>query len=276
MIMRKLIFSLVFIPFCCYSQTALRDDAMRAQERRQVYMQWGDWQPKAKYFLGIQTNPQHTLVWGWVADLRGAQNSKYKKGSDIRPLGPTGKQTLRLAALAQQQSITDQIVKESNEIGSMAEQEILYYSNTTAQLDPLYLLYFKKTLKPIAEFSQSNLQSECGRADIYDFLNETGVINSHIREMNILKNRLDGLFSSNIERGQRIIMYHRLLADYRSEKSTWDRHITSTKTFLDLKAKNAYNKGSLPSNNNPFNGSQADRDRQIARQVIEEARYNSL
>jgi hypothetical protein len=273
--MKKVFLIFCLIPAISFGQKALRDDAMRAQERRQVFEKWGDWNPKAKYFLGVQTNPMHTLVWGWGADLRGARNKSYKKGADIRPLKANGKQTLRLAALEQQRLITDQIVKESDVIGKMAESEILYYSKASAKLDPLYLLYFKKTLKPIAEFSTGKLQGECGSTEVYTFLNEIGVIDFHTREMNILKSRLDGLFSVNIERGQRIIMYHRLLADYRRERETWDNHIKSTKTFLDMKNKNAY-RSSKDSNYKGFNGTQEDRDRQIARQIIEEVRYNSI
>lgn len=272
--MKKILVVLpLLISSYCFGQKAIKDEAVHAQERRQVYQKWGDWRPKAKHILGVQVNPLHTLVWGWAAP---STNRKYKSGRDIRPLAPTGKQNLRLAALSQQKAITDKILEDANEIGKMAEKEILYYTNTTAKLDPLYLIYFQKTLKPVTEFQQSNLFSECGRADIYNFLKETGVINSHTLQMNILKDRLSGLFSTNIERGQRIIMYHRILADYRSEKNTWDRHISSTRTFLDMKAKNAYKDPTLPNKNDPFNGTQENRDRQIASQIIEEARYNNM
>lgn len=270
--MKKLLLILFLVPGITFGQTRLKDNAMRAQERRQVYQKWGDWNPKAKYFFGVQTNPMHTLVWGWVAP---SANRRYKRGADIRPLKANGKQTLRLAAMEQQRAITDQMVRESNIIGQMATNEMTYYTKTLAKADPLYLLYFKKTLKPIAEFSTSKLQRECGTTEIYTFLNEIGVIDSHIREMNMLKSRLDGLFSSNIERGQRIIMYHRLLADLRTETETWSNHIKSTKLFLSMRNKNAYRS---PEQNdyNGFSGSQEDRDRQISRKIIEEVRYNSI
>lgn len=270
--MKKLLLILFLVPGISSGQTKLKDNAMRAQERRQVYQKWGDWNPKAKYFLGVQTNPMHTLVWGWMAP---SANRSYKKGSDIRPLKANGKQTLRLAAMEQQRAITDQIVKESDVIGKMATSEIAYYSKTLAKIDPLYLLYFKKTLKPIDEFNTNKLKGECGTTEIYTFLDEIGVINSHTREMNVLKDRLDGLFSSNIERGQRIIMYHRLLADLRSETETWDNHIKSTKLFLSMKNKNAY-RSPEQKDYKGFSGSQEDRDRQISRQIIEEVRYNSI
>lgn len=274
--MKKITFFICFL-FCtffdAFSQMIVKDDAMAAQERRQVYLKWGDWKPDAKYIFGAQVNQLHSLVWGWSAPSR---NRTYKNsGNDIRPLKATGKQNLRLAALAQQNAIMEDIVKESNEIGSLAEQEILYYSNTTAKIDPLYQFYFKKTLKPIYEFQLSDVLAQCKSVDVYNYLKEIGIIDIHVREMNILKERLDGLFNTNIERGQRIIGYHKILNDYRGQNETFNSHVSTTRRFLSMKARNVYQSPKDIDNSNAYNGDQYDRDRQITREVMETVKYNS-
>jgi hypothetical protein len=72
----------------------VKDKHIVGQEKRQVFYQWGDWQPEPKYFLGIQTNYAYAMVWGWLAPSR---NRDYKGGNDIRPLGLAGLQNQRYA-----------------------------------------------------------------------------------------------------------------------------------------------------------------------------------
>ena len=108
--MKKILLILSFLlllPFV-KGQTIKRvkDKHIVGQEKRQVFYQWGDWQPEPKYFLGIQTNYAYAMVWGWLAPSR---NRDYKGGNDIRPLGLAGLQNQRYATTLLQQDKTSDI-----------------------------------------------------------------------------------------------------------------------------------------------------------------------
>lgn len=270
----KLFFISLFVSvfLSSFSQKAINDKTLNAQERRQVFIRWGDWQPPAKYILGAQVNVAHSRVWGWLGP---SANQEYKKGRDIRPLSPTGTQTLRQIALLQQEEISNKMLEETNELADLARKEIIYHEGALSKLDPLYYLYFKKTLKPIMDYSQYDILDQCRTMEVFQYLSDIGLVNQYATNMNILQERLFGLFSSDIERGQRIIAYHTILEDYRSERKTFDRHVSSIERFLSLKAKKLYNPPSRNDNDNTYNGSYDERDRQIAREIMEQVRYNS-
>lgn len=250
------------------AQTAARDDALHAQERRMVFKSWGDWQPKGKYFLGVQTNPNHEMVWGWTAPAFGGNKTRNKnyQREDIRPLAPGGKQNARYLSFAVQNSLIGQMETESNELGNMALEELAYNSAVTAKVDPLYLLYFKETLKPVYDFSSADVNREVKDAEVYQFLSETGFIEEHIKTMSILKDRFNIAVESDMERGQRIIFYHKILSDYRAEKYKFSRHITTTAMYLKHKSKHGdYKQNTI----NPTSfGNWVNRDEEIAREII--------
>lgn len=274
----KTIYILIIVSVCLFTdslsaQKKVSDGALHAQQRRMVYLKWGDWQPKAKYFLGVQTNPRHEMVWGWTAPMYGgntSKNKKYKK-TDIRPLSPQGKQTLRYASLYQQQQLISSMKKESDKIGDLAMQEIAYNSAVLSKTDPLYLLYFKKTLKPIYNFSDADIMKEVKNVEVYKFLNETGLIEEHRKEMLTLKDRYNIAVNSDMERGQRIIFYHKILEDYRSEQYKFLHHVSTTSMYLKYKDKHPDYKASII-NPKAF-GNWVNRDEQIALEIIAKSKY---
>jgi hypothetical protein len=108
----------------------VKDKHIVGQEKRQVFYQWGDWQPEPKYFLGIQTNYAYAMVWGWLAPSR---NRDYKGGNDIRPLGLAGLQNQRYATLLQQDKTSD-IQEEAKTTYEENLKEFYHYSSATSGL----------------------------------------------------------------------------------------------------------------------------------------------
>src|ERR1700744_1889794 len=74
-----------------YAQSVIKDDAVDNQSQRMVFQQWDQnkFYPKAGF---LSLNPYYWLVWGLF-------DPNYHK-TDLRPLGPTGPQTQRLALVA--------------------------------------------------------------------------------------------------------------------------------------------------------------------------------
>lgn len=275
---KYLIFGFLFSCFCmptiAQSLKSVRDEPLRAQDRRDVYIRWGDWKPKGSYFLGIQTDPNHEMVWGWTAPLFGGnktRNKNYQK-QDIRPLIATGKQNLRYLAFNQQKKMLDNMKKESDEMGQEALNEVMYYSSATSSADPLYLLYFKKTLKPVYDFKVADVVSQVKDAKVYDFLKKSGLVDEHIKSMEILKDRFKIAMNSDMERGQRIIFYHKILEDYRRENNKFNRHIRTTSTYLKFKDSNdKYN--TVTKEPKSFENWE-NRDEENTREVLARMQYN--
>src|ERR1700759_5156321 len=76
-----------------FAQSVIKDQAVDNQEQRMVFQQWDQnkFYPKAGF---LSLNPYYWLVWGLF-------NPNYHK-TDIRPLGPNGPQTQRLALVGVQ------------------------------------------------------------------------------------------------------------------------------------------------------------------------------
>jgi hypothetical protein len=79
-------------------------------------------------------------------------NRDYKDGEDIRPLKPTGEQNQRFAQLKFQEEEAKKIKAASDTIYKRSVQDFAHWTSATVDADPLWLLYYKRMLKPITEF----------------------------------------------------------------------------------------------------------------------------
>lgn len=193
----------------------IKDPHIVGQEKRQVFLEWGDWQPKKKNFLGVNVNYHYTMVWGWLAPKR---NRRYKDGDDIRPLSVTGLQNQRYATTLIQEDRTKRILEEANVVHDETFDEYMHISSLSVEADPLYILYYKREL------------SDCGRLrgseiNIFRVLgmkNETFKANQRYGILKTLKidaEKLEAKYrmakSADMPRGKRILLYHECLKDLR-------------------------------------------------------------
>ena len=274
--MKKNILLLVFAIMSThiYSQKAVSDKAVHAQTRRNVYRDWGDWQPKAKKVLGININPNHEMVWGWTAPAFGGnktRNKNYQK-KDIRPLSATGKETQRVAFTTAEKQYAKEAAEITEEIQENYLTQLALNEGTLSEADPFYIIYFKNELRSVENFSQDKILNIVGDQEVYSFLNETGFIEKFNKSMNILKDRCEIAKTTTIERGQRIIFYHNILSDYRKELDSFKNHIRTTSTYLSYKKKH---NGNIKMNHNDLStfSSWNDKDIQIALKVIEQSKF---
>lgn len=226
----------VSIVFGQVSVKRLNDPAIVAQHKRMTFESWGDWRPYPKYFLGVQTNFAYATVWGmWAPKI----NRDYKDGEDIRPLKPTGVQNQRFAQLKFQEEEAKKIKAASDTLYKRSVQDFAHWTSTTVDADPLWLLYYKRMLKPITEFPdapQNFIEWRLKNQQIYETLNTTGTLKRLQEELDLIKDKYSMSRSMDMPRGKRFIMYHETLIRWR--KFAQELRVYNNKTTLLLDYKN--------------------------------------
>lgn len=231
-------FLLLFITVGVSAQLSvkrLNDPSIVAQHKRMTFERWGDWRPYPKYFLGIQTNFAYATVWGIWAP---SKNRDYKDGPDIRPLKPTGEQNLRFAQLKFQEEEAEKIKAASDTIHKRSVQDFAHWTSATVDADPLWLLYYKRMLKPITEFPdhpQNFLEWRLKDQQTFETLNTTGTITRLQEELDLIKEKYDMSRSMDMPRGKRFIMYHETLIKWRKFVQELRKYNNKTTLLLDYK-----------------------------------------
>ncbi len=230
-------FLLLFIATSAFGQSIkkLNDPSIVAQHKRMTYESWGDWRPYPKYFLGIQTNFAYATVWGmWAPSI----NRVYKNGEDIRPLKPNGEQNLRLAQLRLQEKEAKKIKAASDTIYKRSVQDFAHWTSATVDADPLWLLYYKRMLKPITEFPdtpQNFMEWRLKDQQTYETLNTTGTLKRLREELDLIKEKYAMSRSMDMPRGKRFIMYHETLIKWRNFVQELRKYNDRTTLLLDYK-----------------------------------------
>ena len=218
-----------------FSVKRLNDPSIVAQHKRMTFQSWGDWRPYPKYFLGIQTNFAYATVWGmWAPKI----NRDYKDGEDIRPLKPTGEQNLRLAQLKFQEEEAKKIKAASDTIYKRSVQDFAHWTSATVDADPLWLLYYKRMLKPITEFPdtpQNFIEWRLKDQPTFETLNTTGTLKRLQEELDLIKEKYAMSRSMDMPRGKRFIMYHETLIRWRRFVQELRKHNNKTTLLLDYK-----------------------------------------
>lgn len=231
-------FLLLFITVGVSAQLSvkrLNDPSIVAQHKRMTFERWGDWRPYPKYFLGVQTNFAYATVWGiWAPKI----NRDYKNGEDIRPLKPTGVQNQRFAQLKFQEEEAKKIKAASDTIYKRSVQDFAHWTSATVDADPLWLLYYKRMLKPITEFPdhpQNYLEWRLKDQQTFETLNTTGTITRLQEELDLIKEKYDMSRSMDMPRGKRFIMYHETLIKWRKFVQELRKYNNKTTLLLDYK-----------------------------------------
>lgn len=206
-----------------FSQIPIRDIHITNQQERMVFKQWDRRRfTPTKGWLGL--NPLYWLTWGLHPD--------YPK-KDLRPLGPVGAQTSRLALVTAMQNSTNSYKLHSDTLRNTAFSEAVNYSGMVSDADPLWILYYRFEFEPLLEFW--NRDQLNGLLDIEKrYLIQNGAYDWFMEESAILEERLSAARTTTLDRGSRILTYHRLLAEYRKLYSTWDTKKRNAKQFLNL------------------------------------------
>lgn len=233
-----------FLVFLCVAILAsaqisvkrLNDPAIVAQHKRMTFESWGDWRPYPKYFLGIQTNFAYATVWGmWAPKI----NRDYKDGDDIRPLKSTGEQNLRFAQLKFQEEEVKKIKAASDTIYKRSVQDLAHWTSATVDADPLWLLYYKRMLKPITEFPdnpQNFMEWRLKDQQTFETLNSTGTLKRLQEELDLIKEKYTWSRTMDMPRGKRFIMFHETLIRWRIFVQELRRYNNRTTLLLDYRS----------------------------------------
>lgn len=231
----KFLFSAIFfiLSLGVKAQKKLNDPSIVAQSKRQVFESWGDWRPYPKYFWGIQTNFAYATVWGWMAPRR---NRRYKNGEDIRPLKANGIEVQRLANVYLQTKETERIKTEVDTLYKRNLQDFAHWTPEIKNADPLWLLYYKRMLRPLQEFPDKPQNfSQWGIKDdeTYQMLLKTGTIERFQRDLDVLKDKFKQSRELAMPRGKRFLMYHECLLEWRNFKNKIADYSQRTNLLLD-------------------------------------------
>ncbi len=206
-----------------FSQIPIRDIHITNQQERMVFKQWDRRKfTPTKGWLGL--NPLYWLTWGLHPD--------YPK-KDLRPLGPLGPQTSRFALVTAMQNIINSYKLHSDTLRNTAVSEAVNYSGIVSDTDPLWILYYRFEFKPLLEFRNRDQLNGVPNNE-KSYLIQNGAYEWFMEESAILEERLSAARNTTLDRGSRIIAYHRLLAEYRKLYSTWDTKKRNAKQFLTL------------------------------------------
>lgn len=207
-------------------QVPVNDEAFRYQQQRMVFQQWD--QDKFKPGKGfLDLNPYYWLVWGWPYP-------NYHK-TDLRPLSVTGPQTQRLALVAAMNASDNRYKLQSDTVKNTALSAIAAQSGLFSDADPLWILYYKDELQPVINSSMSSVLAGLSPQVSAKLVSE-GLYSWYKSELDRLKQRVDGAHSADMDRGSRILAYHRLLLEYRRISGVWATRTASAQTALNMTA----------------------------------------
>ncbi len=224
------------------------------QQERMVHKQWD----RKKFtptsgFLGL--NYQYWLTWAW--------HPNYPK-TDRRPLSGTGPQTLRMGMVLAMQQTDEAYKKHTDTIRNVAVTEALNYSGPVTEADPLWLLYYRREFGNLTGDTDTDPLAGLS-PEVRDYLRNKGLLEWHSEERAELGERLKAVRTTTLDRGSRIMAYHRLLVEHRKLLSAWEAKKNYAAKFLSL----AGSRDRLRSNNpdHPeFSGNRSDV--QIAEDIL--------
>jgi hypothetical protein len=262
--MKNLFISFAMLLALCFKisafgQTEAYDKAVAHQEQRMVYLQWDQnkFDPKAGF---LSLNPYYWLVWGLFYP-------NYHQ-TDLRPLSVTGPQTQRLALVGEQNSIDGKYKLQSDTVRNTALSQIASQSGLLSDADPLWLLYYRQQFQPLLNYSPVSLLGTLSPSVSAKLLSE-GTYNWYSNELAMLKERLNGARTTDMDRGSRIMAYYRMLKEYQRLSGVWNVRVAAAEKDLQMTAQQQHLKTGVPA---PGTWT-PQTDVQIANKVLSNAKY---
>lgn len=211
------------------------DKHISNQQERMVFKQWDSRKfTPTKGFLGL--NYEYWLTWGL--------HPNYPK-TDRRPLSAGGPQTLRIAMMLAMRQSTTNYKLHSDTISAISLAEMVNYSPLISTIDPLWNMYYKSEFGPLANENHVTNPLNGLNEELKRNLIEKGVLKWYMEEYEILKYRLHTTHNTTLDRGSRIISYHRILEEYRSLQSNWQAKIQNMVNYIALLKKTHVTAGAI-------------------------------
>lgn len=241
-----------------HAQKKIVDESIRYQQERMVFKQWDQnkFTPTSG-FLGL--NPYYWLTWGLMPG--------YKK-QDLRPLSASGPQSQRLGLVGVMNATDHDYKLHADTLSNIALLEIANQSGALSAADPLWIMYYSKELKPVLQNTMSTILSGLSPALQSKVVSE-GLYTWYKNQLDMLKERIEGAHSADMDRGSRILAYHRMLLEYRVLEATWATRIVSG----DKNMQRSADKDKAKSAQVNLSGWTPDTDVKIANEVVNTRKF---
>jgi hypothetical protein len=252
-----ILFPLIALRAC--AQEEIADQSVRYQEERMVYLQWDQnkFTPKAGF---LSLNPYYWLTWGLF-------EPNYHK-TDLRPLSASGPQTQRLALVGAMNSTDNTYKLYADTVRNTALTSIAEQSGLVSGADPLWLLYYSKELAPVLNYSDAAILAPLS-PQVRTAVVSEGLLSWYEQELAMLKERINGARSTDMDRGSRIMAYYRYLKEYRTLAATWATRVaTASKNMGMVKQQSQARSAPVLST-----GWTPQTDVQIAQKVLADRKY---
>jgi len=240
-----------------HAQEEIYDQAVDNQEQRMVFLQWNqdDFYPKHGF---LYTNPYYWLVWGLFYP-------NYPN-TDIRPLSSTGPQTQRLALVATQNNTDNHYKLHSDTVRTTALSQIAATSGLLSDADPLWLLYYNQEFQPLLNYSAATLLGPLSPQVSAKLVSE-GTYAWYTNQLSMLKQRLQGARTTDMDRGSRILAYYRMLKEYQTLAGVWAIRTSTAQKDITMTAQQSQ----LQTGKVSLTGWTPQSDVNIANQVLQHA-----
>lgn len=241
------------------AQAIVQDKATINQSQRMVFQQWNqdNFYPHSG-FLG--TNPYYWLVWGLF-------DPNYHK-TDLRPLSATGPQTQRLALVSALNGTDNNYKLNSDTVRKTALSQIASQSGLLSDADPLWLLYYSQQFQPLLNYSAVSLLGPLPPKVSTKLVSE-GMYRWYSNALAMLKERLNGARTTDMDRGSRIMAYYRMLKEYQELSGVWAVSVSAAQMTVNMQAAQKQ----VQLSRAPTSNWTPNTDVQIATKVIQNAKY---
>lgn len=241
------------------AQAIVQDKATINQSQRMVFQQWNqnDFYPHSGF---LDTNPYYWLVWGLF-------DPNYYK-TDLRPLSATGPQTQRLALVSALNGTDNNYKLNSDTTRNTALSQIASQSGLLSDADPLWLLYYSQQFQPLLNYSAVSLLGPLPPKVSAKLVSE-GMYSWYGNALAMLKERLNGARTTDMDRGSRIMAYYRMLKEYQELSGVWAVRVSAAQMTLNMQAAQKQVQLSTA----PVSNWTPNTDVQIAAKVIQNAQY---
>lgn len=239
------------------AQLKIYDEAIVNQQERMVFKQWDEdkFTPKPGF---LYLNPLYWMTWGLHPNY---------PDTDLRPLGPVGPQTQRLLLMGAMDQTDGSYLLHSDTLRNTALGEGMNYSSIFASIDPLWFMYYSREFQPLLQEPKTDPLAGCTPEEIR-YLNSSATLQWYQEEREALNERLKIARSTTVERGSRIMAYHRLLKEYEKLEALWEDKKKKMRLYLALKRQST----DVKSRSSAISGTKKKSDVAIADEILKKSK----
>jgi hypothetical protein len=183
-------------------------------------------------------------------------------------LSATGPQTQRLALVSTLNNTDNNYKLHADTVRNTALSQIAGQSGLISSADPLWVLYYSQELSPVINNSAISILGGLPPQISAKLVSE-GLYAWYKNKLDMLKERVNGARSADMDRGSRILAYYRLLKEYRTLAGVWAIRTSSAQMDIKMTAQQQQ----LKTTPTKIDSWTPQTDVQIANKILQHANY---